>query len=640
MIISHSDFMILVLLRRLKMNIQINKFEHVISVQAQAEQAMQKEWAAGNFTFANPYVKVNPYVYAPLTALVYFKTEKAQAVSIVVKGKEAAGDFTFDFPKASEHALPILGLYSGTTTEVVLTLEDGTTNTLKLTTEATPEKLIPVTKIETTAEYFGQNVMFVSPTSPAYLAAYDYKGDARWYCTLNTSFDLKRVENGRILVGTNRLVLAPYHTSGLYEMGMVGKFYKEYRIPGGYHHDQFEMEDGNLLVLTQKPARGTVEDVCVLIDRKTGMIIREWDYQTILPQNVGGSGSQDAHDWFHNNAVWYDKKTNSLTFSGRHQDVCMNINYDTGKLNWLIGDPEGWPEDMQKYFFKPVGDVANFDWQYEQHANVILPDGDVMCFDNGHYRAKVKEKYVPAKDNFSRGVRYKIYTDKMEIEQVWQYGKERGAEFFSTYICNVEYYAEGHYLVHSGGIGFKNGEALDKPPVSLQGEDGIGVEFRSITVELKDDKVMYEMQLPANFYRAEKIKLYHENDVLTFGKGELLGTMGITETFDTIPEVEDGGEIPSKYKIRLGQEEDRLVLNASFEKGQMVMLILEGKENYAYFIPTTKRPFLAMCVGTFLNDDERAIEHPISLEGIAKGDYKLKIIIDDKSYICGATLTV
>lgn len=79
------------------------------------------------------------------------------------------------------------------------------------------------------------------------------------------------------------------------------------------------MEDGNILILTQDLLTGTVEDMCALVDRKTGEILKAWDYKKVLPQNVADSGSQDAHDWFHNNAVWYDKKTNSLTLSGRHQ---------------------------------------------------------------------------------------------------------------------------------------------------------------------------------------------------------------------------------------------------------------------------------------------------------------------------------
>lgn len=49
----------------------------------------------------------------------------------------------------------------------------------------------------------------------------------------------------------------------------------------------------------------------------------------------------------------------------------------------------------------------------------------------------------------------------MEIEQIWQYGKERGTEFFSPYICNVEYYDEGHYMAHSGGIGYEDGKTCE-----------------------------------------------------------------------------------------------------------------------------------------------------------------------------------
>ena len=84
----------------------------------------------------------------------------------------------------------------------------------------------------------------------------------------------------------------------------LGKIYKEYRLPGNYHHDQVEMEDGNLLVMTQDFHRDTVEDMCALLDRETGKILKEWDYKTFLPQDVAGSGSQDAHDWFHNNSIY------------------------------------------------------------------------------------------------------------------------------------------------------------------------------------------------------------------------------------------------------------------------------------------------------------------------------------------------
>ncbi|MDR0816040.1 MAG: aryl-sulfate sulfotransferase [Desulfovibrio sp.] len=622
------------------MSIKLEKITHIIDEQHAAEENMLKAMKGGSYTIDAPYVKLNPYLIAPLTSLVHFTTPDETEATVLVKGKDKAGDMSFTFPKGKEHFLPVYGLYPDHANQVEITLGNGAKKNLTIQTEKAPASVHLPTKIKTTAEYLGSNVIFLSPTSPGSLAAYDYRGDVRWYGTLNFAFDVKRSKNGRLLLGTHRLFMPPYHTTGLFELGMIGKIYKEFRLPGGYHHDQFEMEDGNLLILTQDPQRGTVEDMCVLVDRTTGNILKTWDYQKVLPQDVGGSGSQDKHDWFHNNAVWYDKKTNSLSFSGRHQDAVINLDYDSGKLNWVLGDPEGWPEDFaKKYFFTPVGDVKNFDWQYEQHAVVVLPDGDVMCFDNGHWRAKVKEKYIPAKDNFSRGVRYRLNTDKMEIEQIWQYGKERGAEFFSTYICNVEYYGENHYMVHSGGIGTYKGEACDQPATTYRGDDEQYVTLNSITVELKDGKVMYEMHIPANYYRAEKLSLYCREDTLTFGKGEWLGTLGVTEEFETIPPVKDSGTIPDKYNLRLGQETDRLLVKGIFEKGQLVMVLLEGEQTHAYFVPTTKRPFIAMCVGTFLEADDRTVEFPVSFENLS-GKFKVTLIVDENKYDTGVELIV
>lgn len=98
--------------------------------------------------------------------------------------------------------------------------------------------------------------------------------------------------------------------------------------------------------------------------------------------------------------------------------------------------------------------------------------------------------------------------------------------------------------------------------------------------------------------------------------------------------------VPERHRIRLTQEEDRLTLKGLFEKGQLVMLLLEGQEKFAYFVPTTKRPFLAMCVGTFQDADPRAVEFPISFEGIPAGRYDIHLIVDDKKYETGATVSL
>ena len=38
---------------------------------------------------------------------------------------------------------------------------------------------------------------------------------------------------------------------------------------------------------------------------------------------------------------------------------------------------------------------------------------------------KIKEEYVPANESYTRGVMYKIDTENMTIEQVWEYGKRK-----------------------------------------------------------------------------------------------------------------------------------------------------------------------------------------------------------------------
>ncbi len=616
--------------------ITYERVHHIVERQYAAEQAFLAELDAGDYTLSNPLVKLNPYEFCPLTAMVLFDTPSASEATITVLGKEPAGNITHTFPSEKRHILPIYGLYPDYENTVEIVLANGERSTVKIQTEPLLPDVPLATKIETTKEYLGDNIVFLTAAMRAMPVGYDYRGDLRWYANVNFAFDLKRMPNGHILIGTERLVQMPYFTTGIYEMAFSGKVFKEYQSPiGGYHHDQFVMEDGNILMLTFDMYSGTVEDVCVLLDKDTGEVLRKWDYKDVLPQYpTAGSGSQDAHDWFHNNAVWYDKKTNSLTISGRHQDAVINLDYELDengkcKLNWILGDPEMWPEDMQKYFFKPVGDLSKFDWQYEQHSCVVLPDGDIMLFDNGHYRSKNPEKRIPNHENFSRGVRYHIDTEKMEIEQVWQYGKERGTEFYSPYICNVEYYNEGHYMVHSGGIGYEDGKTCDGFAVMDAMNPGDHVyTFNSITCELMDDKVVYELHVPANCYRAEKLPLYYAGETVELGKGVVLGGLIKSQTSKMkIRAEENGNLLPAEFKAKIVEEDDRILLNGFFEENTLaqVLLIDEAGEITRYLIDTVPKKFQAMCVGTFQKADSREVDTFINKTGLS-GKYQVKVL--------------
>ena len=607
----------------------------LVDRQNEAEKAMLEEFHNGDYTLEHPLVKLNPYFINPLAAVVLFRTEKEIAVTVTVLGKEPEGNIKHTFPKAKEHVLPILGLYGGYKNKVEIELYRSKKTTIEIETEPLSNNVPKLIRMETTASYLRDNLIIVSPALDSLSTGFDYQGEVRWHLNIPSVFDVKRAKNGNLLVGSHRLLKLPYYMSGIYEITMAGKIVKEFTLPGGYHHDQFEMEDGNLLILTEDLTSDTVEDMCVLVDRNTGEILKTWDYKNFLdPKKVAPSGSWTEEDWFHNNAVWYDKNTNSLTFSGRHIDSMCNIDFETGKLNWIIGDPDQWPEEYQKYFFTPVNDGSEFDWQYEQHANVILPDGDVMCFDNGHFRSKNPEKRIKNKDNFSRGVRYHINTDDMTIRQVWQYGKERGQEFFSQYICNVEFYGEGHYMVHSGGIQYYGEDASEEFAAMMK--DDPMVRTRSITVELLDDVKMLELEVEGNFYRAEKLSLYHDQDNMPLGDGLRFGHMGVTKEFDTLIPMDPCGEdIPHIYEPSVEEEDDRFTFRATFESGQLVMLMLEqGEEQHGYYISTAKTKFAALCCGTFIEKDARKVSLSVNKAGL-KGTYDLRVIVDDKKYDTG-----
>ncbi len=609
---------------------------HLIEKQGKAEEMMLKNLRSGNYTIDNPLVCPNLYLINPLSAVIAFYTEEETAVTVSVLGKAKEGTITHTFPRAKEHVLPIVGLYPGYLNCVELRAYRGQKHMVEIEVPDIFKGNSPLESMDTTPEYLQDNCIFFSPAGAELAVAFDYAGDIRWCLNIKCVFDMKRLKNGHVLMGTDRLVHMPYYMSGMYETSLCGKIYHEYRVPGGSHHDAFEMPDGNILCLTEDLTSPTVEDMCVLIDRKTGEILKTWDYKNFLEPGLGKSGSWSERDWFHNNAVWYDENSNSLTLSGRHMDAIVNIDFESGKLNWIISDPEGWPQEwVDRYFFKPIGN--NFEWQYEQHACLITPDGDVMCFDNHHWASKIKENFRKAKNNYSRGVRYRINIKDMTIEQIWQFGKDLGAEFFSPYICNVEYYNEGHYMIHSGGSAYNKDGEISESLGAL--EQHMGGTLFSTTIEVCGGKKMLELHAKGNYYRAEKMKLYAEQGNLELGKGSLLGHMGVTKEFDTEVPAELSEElIPDKFNARVEDEADRFIFHAKFEKGQLVMLMLEqGEEKHRYYISTTAVSHKAMCCGTFLESDERVTKTNVNKAGL-KGTYELFVIVDDTKYPCGVSI--
>ena len=596
----------------------------------------EKDFKTEGYTIDSPNVILNPYGNSPLTALILFETNEEVSPTVTIVGKDKNTTFTHTFNASQEHLLSIYGLYADYNNEVIIEYEvDGETisKTVNIQTEELPDDFILPTRVEADKENLDNQLYFFTPSSSGYTCAYDVNGDVRWYLTNYALWKIDRLENGHLLVSTERLVNPPYYMTGLYEMDLLGKIYVEYSLPGGYHHDYYEMENGNLLIASDdfNNAKGTVEDYIVELDRETGEIVKTFDLKNVLNMSDGKSENWTDYDWFHNNSVWYDENTNSITLSGRHQDAVINIDYETGELNWIIGDPTNWSEEYQKYFFTPIGD--DFEWQWSQHAAMITPEGYVFILDNGNNKSKIKEEYVPASESYTRGVMYKIDTDNMTIEQIWQYGKERGSDYYSPYISDVDYLDANHYIVHSGGIAYKDGEVLNQP-AGLAGAD----ELKSITTELLNDEIIFEIELPTNNYRVEKMDLYVDNEQLVLGQAKKIGSLGETESkqsLSLILNAKNPDEEYNNHNITFTKEDDRLVINGTFKRGTDVEIILaKNMMVNTYDWRISKKPYTALCVDIFTeeeNENGLNTNKYINSEGLS-GKYSIYVKIDGTLY--------
>ena len=83
------------------------------------EMDIEKEFSEKDYTFENPYIKLNPYNRTPLGALINFKSGYSEnPVRITVKGVDGSKDFIYTINKMGEKGIPIINLYPNTDNKV------------------------------------------------------------------------------------------------------------------------------------------------------------------------------------------------------------------------------------------------------------------------------------------------------------------------------------------------------------------------------------------------------------------------------------------------------------------------------------------------------------------------------------------
>ncbi len=485
----------------------------------------------------NSEVTLNPTGYAPLSAIITLETKEEVSLQLKVEGRNGPeSDVIVEIPgEAIQFSIPVHGLYANHDNKVTLTFTGGTGEALgeqRYTIPTGPAlQDLPFITIQqadreamepgmTLVSYFGH----AGSPYPQRPFIFDSYGDIRWYLDFKTHPQLQnlfyddgmeRLANGNFYFGSGGETVGSPADNKVYEVDLFGTVVNTWDMPGySFHHEVFEKPDGNFLVTVSKQNAPTIEDFIIEVDRVTGEIIREWDLNVSL-QNTRTALTMDANDWIHVNAVSYDPSDDGILISGRTQGV-VKLSPDNEVL-WIMGPHRGWDLsgngiDLNQYLLTPLdqdgqlitalpvldgtGNHPDFEWNWYQHAPSVTANGNILVLDNGDNR-----NYV-ASGPYSRAVLYQVDEENLTIRQLWQYGKERGAEAYSSIVSDADYLpAANHVLFSPGAINY-NGGAYGK----------------SIEVSVDTGEVLFESTIIPpiaffgliSFHRTERLPLYPE----------------------------------------------------------------------------------------------------------------------------------
>ncbi len=425
--------------------------------------------------------KLNPYNISPLTAVLEITSKDPCAVTFKVLGESPIEQSFSEF--SGTFAVPIVGLYPAKENNVLVTLkykDHEVKDTVKITTANIPNFFpsISIDKIDRSKMepgFHGCDIHYANHGKFRSMPMiFDDQGIVRWY--LDLSFAGKMVSPFQKLKDGNILMVDRFN---IYEFDMLGRALKRTTIDNNYgmHHDVVELPNGDLLICVGK-RDGYLDvdgeqvlsdsDYIIHFDRKTSTIAKEWDLAKHLDVRRNEYHFLRPGDWLHMNGLAFNPNDSTITVSGKIQGIA-NITWKD-ELKWILTDQKGWNKSGRnndkpsvlpfvltavdnngKAFQKGVQDglrsASNFDFPLGQHAPELLPNGNLLVFDNGSNRA------TGEKGNYSRAVEYQIDENQKTVTQVWQYGKERGDDFYSLIVGDVDYLPKTkNILVTSGYI--------------------------------------------------------------------------------------------------------------------------------------------------------------------------------------------
>lgn len=418
--------------------------------------AVPQAWAVD--IVSGPTLTMDPNSVTPLAGRIDLTA--SVPVRVTIKVSDGFESWAIQFPDLqTQHSVPLLGLKPGDVYTVTVSVTDqaGARTVLSPSLTATTG---PLPSDFPTISVFYKNTARMEPgftlmdkmrrfgtTGGLYSIIVDNDGQVRWYSTVGGQDGTRQLPNGRLLLIDSS------------EMDLLGNIFtpRVLNVPGILlHHDMYPTSYGNFLSLTLEkvlvddfptsevdPAAPTqsveITSDAIVEFLPDGNVLNYWRLTNMIdPHRIGYDSTKvgfplfDSPDWSHSNAVVYDPSDDSIIVSIRHQDAVIKFARGTGQLIWILGPHENWAPEFQPYLLHPVG--TPFEWQFHQHAPRVTPQGTLLLFDNGNYRASPFDGRTPlaGNQNYSRAVEYAIDKTRMEVRQVWEYGSDLDWPMFSN----------------------------------------------------------------------------------------------------------------------------------------------------------------------------------------------------------------
>lgn len=213
--------------------------------------------------------------------------------------------------------------------------------------------------------------------------------------------------------------------TSLYRMELDGSvsFLHDYSDIGvvSFHHN---IDRGKVGLILDVNTAAHKESLNLEVDA-AGNVVKMWDMVDIISQAMTAGGDDpsqfvvpSSEDWFHNNAVAYNRIDDSLVLSSRENFVIC-LDYKTLAIKWILGDTtKEWylyPSLNQYALTLSPGSLPPIG----QHAVSITYDEGVMVFDNG----KDSDIQVPAgiMRDYASPRKWQIDLPTMTATEVWSY---------------------------------------------------------------------------------------------------------------------------------------------------------------------------------------------------------------------------